>query len=248
MEDYFGQKEMYSTMEYQIAVELEIIKQKDVKRMQFKEFLKVEEKIDKGGSKYITDCWRTLTKNTRITEKEAQIYSEIWPITPEEIKNIVHILAKETNKVNTICFWGPSNAGKSILQRSIMKPWEPGSIQRDGGMNLHWLENTIFKTFIVWEEPIVNCEIKEDMKLVLGGERVTVNPKNKPLLYKEHRSPLVITTNIPFWMSDTTGSYLNRMYIIKLSNLLESKTDKHIDELSVLKWLVNLYDRSTIGQ
>lgn len=236
----FGEKEEYSSFDVHCLRELEKVKQRDIQRYLLLKYLDIDHKLTIGGADYIVTCWERLASTS--CEYEEQLNS-IYKLTPIQVYNIVRVLGRQTQKVNTLCFHGTSDAGKSLLARSILSPWEPGSIQRDGGMNVHWLENTLQRNFLLWEEPIVNCEIKEDLKLILSGERITVNPKGKPIVYKEKRSPLIITCNSQWWLIDQTNAYVNRMYLLSFHNKVSSHIDKLVETKHILRYLLNLYGR-----
>lgn len=244
LQQMFGPREQFTQFQaIQVMNLYPKLNQTDYERIKLKQFLTIEEKIKCFGVVYIIMAWKQYAAS-EISSELATKLDHLYGLSKQDVVNFVRVLAKDTNKINTICFYGASNTGKSILARALLLPWEPGCIQRDGGMNLHWLENTLFVNYVIWEEPIVNCEIKEDLKLVLGGERVAINKKNKPLCYKDHRSPMIITTNQPFWFVDSTQAYINRMIIAHLTipvNTVMGTTN--LKEADVLRYLIDLYER-----
>lgn len=205
LHEYFGKKAEYSSYQLSILVGLEKITARDSKKFMVQQFLDVKKSISRS---WMIDRWREVA-----TYQNHDIIHMIYKLTPEECVIIARTLSHEELKKNTLCFYGESNSGKSILARSLLLPFSPGSIQRDGGTNVHWLENTLYKNFVLWEEPIVNTDTKEDVKLLCGGERHIVNCKNQPLQYKEDKSIVIITTNTPFWLTDLTGAIRNRMHL-----------------------------------
>lgn len=166
---------------------------------------------------------------------------KIYGFTREQVIMMFQILRGEPPKVNTLCFWGPSNCGKTLLVRALCAPFMTGYIARDSGVNVHWLSNCMHKNLLRWEEPIITFEIKEDLKLILGGEPIAVNEKNKPIVVKENRTPVLMSTNIAWWMSYNDPAYLNRMLIVNLHRPVESVTHENICNDDINYYLSRVY-------
>lgn len=233
---YFGDKEEYSPFNLNLLVELDLITKKDAKIFLIKQYLKIRDNFKKGPRDYLLSI---LEKDNNVNYNRK--LHNVYRLNYNDVNNIFNVLTQNDPKINTLILYGPSNAGKSLLARSLLNRFSPGSIQRDGGTNVHWLENTLYKSFILWEEPIINCDTKEDVKLIMGGEKHIVNPKNKPLLYKEDRTPLIITTNIPFWLNDYTNAMLNRAHLICLNNKVENFIKDYINSDDIIGYLLDIY-------
>lgn len=158
-----------------------------------------------------------------------------WNLSSDDVIRIICILQGKLNKINTICFIGISNAGKTLLSRAITKYFIRGGIQRDSGVNLHWLSNIPFTNVICWDEPIVCADIKEDLKLVLAGEPIIINQKNKPLFFHEGKIPVIMTTNTAWWGGETV--YENRMFILPFGKTLTTYVTNILTDTDIYNYL-----------
>lgn len=121
----------------------------------------------------------------------------------------------------------------------MLAPVAPGYIQRDGGTNVHWLENIYRKSVVLWEEPSIHMTNIEDTKLILGGETLVINRKNKPLLERPAGPAVVVTTNKQFWAYQPQ-TLMNRCCIYPRDNVLPGK-EKYKRE-DIVSYLCDVYD------
>lgn len=232
----FGPKVEFSSYQVNLAQELGLISKIEGRKFLIEQFMKTKKLI---CLEYLIQCWELFA-----TFDNYDYIDSIYRLSIADTIDIVNCMAHLNLKKNAICFIGPSNSGKSILARALLLPFAPGGIQRDGGTNVHWLENTIYKNYVLWEEPIITCETREDSKLICGGERHVVNVKNKPLQFKEDKSVVLVTTNTPFWLTDLSRALQNRLIIKEFGQQIE----RRITESDVLGYILTVYRRSTDGE
>lgn len=170
-----------------------------------------------------------------------QTIHKIFNFSRQDVIDIFRIIARDIPKRRTVVFYGPSNCGKSLLANALAKPFSPGYIQRDGGTNVHWLENIYRKSLILWEEPSIHMTNIEDVKLLLGGENIVINRKNKHLVERLNGAAVIITTNREFWEYEPE-TIKNRCYIKYLSVSVESVTKQQLHLGEILDYLLDLLD------
>lgn len=147
------------------------------------------------------------------------------------------VIARDIPKKRSLVFYGDSNCGKSLLANALALPFSPGYIQRDGGTNVHWLENIYRKSLVIWEEPSIHMTNIEDVKLLLGGEKIVINRKNKHLVERLNGAAVIITTNKEVWYYDEKA-LRNRMVIFHLKVPVESVTHSIITPGEILDYLL----------
>lgn len=149
-----------------------------------------------------------------------------WKLTLMDLENFFRIICKRTRKRCSLVFYGPSNAGKSLLARALAEPYVVGNVARDSGMNVHWLENTFPANVVLWEEPIINNENKEDVKKLLGREPIDINSKYHKVFTNYYPAPVVQTTNVPWWLKYCDPAYTNRFLLFCFEGNIESQLPK----------------------
>ena len=107
-------------------------------------------------------------------------------------------LTKLFPKRNGLSFTGESNAGKSLLARSIVRLFPVfGEIRPSGNTEFAYMD-MVNKPVCLCEEPVIDPTQVEHFKLILGGEETNVHVKHKaPKALK--RTPLILTGNQPIW-------------------------------------------------
>lgn len=170
-----------------------------------------------------------------------QVLHAIYNFNKYDVTTIFACIMRCFPKKRTLVFYGPSNCGKSLLANALCTPFAPGYIQRDGGTNVHWLENIYRKCLIIWEEPSIHMTNIEDVKLLMGAERLIINRKNKHLVERLNRPSVIVTTNKPFWEYDPQA-LKNRCIIYYLNNNIENYTKLNITSADILDYLCHIYE------
>lgn len=243
MEKTFGKKDQYSDHEYDIAMDLKLFRCKsEMITHKFEKYMELEKILNWKESsvwyemlkRYIGDYKPTL---------DVSLLDAIFKFTPSDISYMFDVLCRKTPKKKTLVFYGPSNCGKSLLANALLAPIAPGYIQRDGGTNVHWLENIYRKSVILWEEPSVNMSIIEDVKLLLGGETIPINRKNKQIIERPAGPAVVVTTNNQFWyyQPDTLE---NRITIYELTTQVGGIVgETYIKKNDIIYYILDVYNK-----
>lgn len=241
MYEHFGEKAQYSDYEYDLALDLGIFSaKKEVVQRKFQDYQNLEKLLNQKEH-----CiWRELLRPFCYHESvnyDATTLHNIWKLDKETVIDWFSILCRCYPKKRTLIFCGNSNTGKSLLANALLTPVAPGYIQRDGGTNVHWLENLYRKSVVLWEEPSVHMSNIEDVKLLLGGENIVINRKNKNLIERPPGPAVLITTNKEFWHYDPEP-LLNRIIIYYFHHQVNGITTKVIKPIEIITYLCQVYD------
>lgn len=236
MQSYFGHKFQYSDFEYDLALDIGFIKSKsEAQQLQLKAYLSLENKLNKKHN----SLWRELLQpyyQNNIEEKLVAIHAD-FGLNKETVHTWFDILCRVYDKKRTLVFYGVSNSGKSLLAAALLQPITPGYIQRDGGTNVHWLENIHRKSVILWEEPSIHLTNIEDVKLLLEGNTLVINRKNKNLIERPAGPAVLITTNKRFWLYQPE-TLLNRVCIFNFNNSIT----QHYERNELISYVCAVYD------
>lgn len=131
----------------------------------------------------------------------------------EFLEAIFNTLERKIPKKNTFCLWGPPNAGKSYILRSLIS-WFQYFGEVRGGANYAFLWQDCIDTAVIFiEEPCITPDIVEQCKLVFEGAptRVHVKMRGDALL---EPTPVFITCNsMPWkWCGGEEGALRARMH------------------------------------
>lgn len=137
---------------------------------------------------------------------------KIQPI--EFIRQVFAIMDRKDPKFNTLCFIGPSNAGKTLMITTPLRALcrFVGQMANRSGNGDFSMMQLVNQRMIAMDECILDPKNMEDMKLLLGGEELRVQVK-----YSDHsiveRTPVVMTGNKEPWILDVSvrAAMENRM-------------------------------------
>lgn len=132
----------------------------------------------------------------------------------EIITNTMDVMNKKQLKKNSICLIGDTNAGKTVMFADPIKYIMRfvGQIGNRTENNFMW-QDCVNCCLICIDECIMDPAHLEDLKMVLGGEKVSVSVKfqgNSSL----NRTPVILTGNKVPWAFDQTAkaALLSRMF------------------------------------
>lgn len=236
--EFFGIREQYCEECYNTLLDSGFATKTECIRHKYDNYVRIEKELDKGDYGTIIQYWKTYADSD--TEPAIiLLLHEVYNFTKDTVINIANILGRAIPKRRSLVLYGKSNTGKSLLGNAIVYPFACGYIQRDGGTNVHWLEHIYHKSFILWEEPSIHLTNIEDTKLLLGGEKIVINRKNKSLLERINSPAVVVTTNRPFWEYER-DTIDNRIFRITLTNIFPDNIT--IQPRQILQYLICLYD------
>lgn len=82
-------------------------------------------------------------------------------------------------KINTIVFQGPTNAGKSLLLELLIKELQPEEIRRERDNSAFHLDQLPNATIATFEEPLITPNNVGTWKLLLEGKQIKTDIKHK---------------------------------------------------------------------
>ena len=132
----------------------------------------------------------------------------------EFLSKFMAVANKTKSKLNSLGLFGQSNAGKSLIMRSLIQVFKALAYLSQGtNYNFLW-QDCDLKRAIIWEEPMIDMTQIETLKLVMEGARTTVHQKCKGDAIIE-RTPLFFTGNRPLWdlVPSEEKMLKNRMYL-----------------------------------
>lgn len=100
-------------------------------------------------------------------------------------------------KKNTIWFTGPPSSGKTFFVNQLLYPFKKhvARISNQGLLNDFAMAHIIKYSILLWEEPLCDLSIAQDMKNILGGQIQMTNVKFISDRQKIPRKPVIITSN-----------------------------------------------------
>lgn len=235
----YGVREQWCDEYYWQLIDTNVITRTDMDKHKYAQFCRTESQLAVHEYGVYLDILRKYAGNTSV--HNLNVIHSIYNFNKYDVVSIFEILGRHNPKRRCLCLYGPSNCGKSLLANCLLYPWAPGYIQRDGGTNVHWLEHIYRKSFILWEEPSIHMTNLEDTKLLLGGERIAINRKNKPIIERINDPAVIITTNRQIWQYDP-NALQNRMKIFKLNQTVNDITSKYIKPQDIISYLIAVHD------
>lgn len=131
------------------------------------------------------------------------------------VESIIRVVDRKDSKLNTICLVGESNAGKSFiisypLAHILRFVGQPSSKSGQSQFLFAELPN---KRVVIMDEAIFNPAMCEDMKLLLGGEKLKTEVKYGGAVTVD-RTPIILTSNKNPWLlcPGTEEAFMNRCH------------------------------------
>lgn len=238
MDGLFGNKLEFYGSEYEHAQQVGIFRNRtEIIQHQFHLHRCLEERLNEHNP----DVWREALEPFTVPLLQTDLH-KLWGLRQAAVNDWFKIVCRAYPKVRTLVLHGTSNAGKSLLANALLLPVAPALIQRDGGSNVHWLENLHRKSIVLWEEPSIHMSNIEDCKLIFGGERIVINRKNKPLIDRPPGPAVVVTTNAAFWEYGAGEPIRNRLHIYHFHKPVESVTKQTLNLQDIATYLCQVYD------
>ncbi|VUZ43727.1 unnamed protein product [Hymenolepis diminuta] len=100
--------------------------------------------------------------------------------------------------MNALVLRGPTTTGKSLIAKNIVKPYNYGTVSRDGDATAFYLQNLLDHEVALMEEPRISMATVQNFKELLAGSKLLVQVKNRGPRDLP-RIPCIITTNRALW-------------------------------------------------
>lgn len=142
----------------------------------------------------------------------------------EWVREVFDIMDRKREKINSMCMIGGSNSGKTTMFAMPLRTLARfcGTIGNRGANSDFVYQECVNKRVIGIDECVLQPNLMEDMKLLLGGEIMTVNVK-----FAGHsiiqRTPCLLTGNKDLWDLDQSQAtpFKNRMLYYKVHPIEE---------------------------
>ena len=150
------------------------------------------------------------------------------------------VLSKRIKKINTIAFFGGSNAGKSIILRSAFEVYPDCAIIYPGADNNFMFAQLVNSSVALWEECEINPKFQETSKLLWGGEEFKAAVKYGPDELVT-QTPLGVSGNIESWRTvlqrENKEAFKNRCHAYYVSSCDELKAWRNKGRINPQVWL-----------
>ncbi|KAM3180155.1 hypothetical protein ACTXT7_016859 [Hymenolepis weldensis] len=110
------------------------------------------------------------------------------------INEVDNILRQKYPRINALVLRGPTTTGKTLIAKNIVKPYNYGTVSRDGDATAFYLQNLLDHDVALMEEPHISMTTVQNFKELFAGSPMMVQVKNKPP-QELQRIPCIITTN-----------------------------------------------------
>ena len=134
--------------------------------------------------------------------------------------DVIDVITKKRNKVNTLYLCGPSNSCKSTIAWSILHS-SPNVSQGMASADFMY-HNCANSSFIWFEELKITVDVINELKRILEGSETCTNRRNQDGFYLP-RTPVIACSNYKPWefVNNERQTLLNRMCYYKFSKYEE---------------------------
>lgn len=110
------------------------------------------------------------------------------------IEQVDNIIRMKYPRKNALVLRGPTSTGKTLIAKNIVKPYNFGTVSRDGDATAFYLQNLLDHDVALMEEPHISMTTVQNFKELFAGSPLIVQVKNHaPRELK--RIPCIVTTN-----------------------------------------------------
>lgn len=131
----------------------------------------------------------------------------------EFLRDLYNIIERKVPKLNTIVIKSPPSAGKNYFVDMFLDYFmNRGQLGNPNKFNNFAYQEAVGKRLLIWNEPNYERGETDMLKMLLGGDNVTVRVKNMSDA-AVYRTPIIVLTNkfVPF-MGDPTFADRIRVY------------------------------------
>lgn len=117
------------------------------------------------------------------------------------VQNVFRVVERRVPKKNTLMFFGPPNAGKTLIANSIGRSTHYfATISDMNGTGSFELQDMLYSRLTIFNEPQITDKSVEVLKNVCEGNDVSIGVKYKSG-QSLPRTPIIVTTNVKFCMN-----------------------------------------------
>lgn len=137
---------------------------------------------------------------------------------------ITSVMDSVERKWNTLVLLGSTNCGKSMMLDLMVGALSCAHITKSGEQSQFHLQNVIGKRVVKFEEPRISPQTVDQFKLLLGGEKLSVDRKHQDPEVIEG-IPVLISTNreLGYWIPEGDAKALDsRCKTFKFNKVIKS--------------------------
>ncbi|KAM3171027.1 hypothetical protein ACTXT7_017438, partial [Hymenolepis weldensis] len=110
------------------------------------------------------------------------------------LQEVDNIIRHKYPRINALVLRGPTSTGKTLIAKNIVKPYNFGTVSRDGDATAFYLQNLLEHDVALMEEPHISMTTVQNFKELFAGSPLVIQVKNRaPQELK--RIPCIVTTN-----------------------------------------------------
>lgn len=117
-------------------------------------------------------------------------------------------------RINALVLRGPTSTGKTLITKNIVKPYNYGTVSRDGDATAFYLQNLLDHDVALMEEPHISMTTVQNFKELFAGSQLLVQVKNR-CPRELPRIPCFVTSNQSQTdnLTDTEGEPIKRRIV-----------------------------------
>lgn len=143
----------------------------------------------------VDDYYLNIEQSVNVLEKLLLFQFQTLPRVQKFLKFLLEFLDKKTGKMNTLYVLSPPNAGKNFFFDCVIHAMiNFGQIRNINKFSSFPFQEAVNKRVLLWNEPNFEPSAQETLKMILGGDQITVNVKYQPDA-SLRRTPVIILTN-----------------------------------------------------
>ncbi len=144
----------------------------------------------------ITSMYYTLEESLDVLDTLLLFqFNDAIELVQEFLQNLYDIIERKKAKCNSILVYSPPSAGKNFFFDTILCfLLNKGQLGNPNKHNNFAYQELYGKRIVLWNEPNYEAAAIDTLKMVLGGDDITVSVKCKPDMSVE-KTPVIILTN-----------------------------------------------------
>ena len=155
----------------------------------------------------------------------------------QEVAGMMLVSDRPKQLSKALIFWGGSNTGKTVLVNTIAGMLSEKHI----GTPISLLEKPHGTSSFVTDDPWVLNEafnqakwhVSDVVKLVIEGENIPINQKNRDMISRIYRGAILWATNHPPAFRESTKAIIGRLIIIACTRVFDEKIPVGVGKLAV---------------